>query len=161
MKAIFYLFVSLVLVCCNNTESDQLKSTTDTISVKQISISEDRANPEKNPIAVYAVPVDDGMGNLNNWKFAVNIYETTKTFNYKVNVQYKEIRSTEIIQIPNFNTMPAVSIKPGKSGLDCMIGFNDSKGLFKEYIQVSVKNEQLKVKKVNSYAVRSYQRKLN
>jgi hypothetical protein len=161
MKGILFQCVSLILICCNNPASNQIKSTTDTISEKQISISEDRVNPEKKPIATFAVPVDDGMGNLNNWKFAVNIYETTKTFNYKVNVQYKEIRSTEIIQIPNFNTMPEVSIKPGKTGLDCMIGFNDAKGLFKEYIQVSVKNEQLKVKKVNSYAVRSYQRKLN
>lgn len=161
MKAILFLCVSLILICCNNPESIQFKATNDTISTKYISISEDRANPEKKPIASYIVPVEDGMGNLNNWKFAVNIYETAKTFNYKVNVQYKEIKSTEIIQIPNFNTMPKVSIKPGKSGLDCMIGFDDAKGLFKDYIQVSVKNEQLKVKKVNSYAVRSYQRKLN
>lgn len=160
MKAILYSFISIGLVSCQQTTSNE-PTKTDTIRIKPASISEDRTNPSKKPIATYSVPVDDGMGNLNNWKFAVNIYETSKTFAYKINFQYKEIKSTEIIQIPNFNMMPVVSIKPGKSALDCMIGFNDAKGLFKDYIQVNVKNEQLKVKKVNSYAVRAYQRKLN
>ncbi|HPH36323.1 MAG TPA: hypothetical protein PL108_01605 [Sediminibacterium sp.] len=161
MKAFLYSGLLIFIIGCNATENKQNDIKVDSIVIKAPSVSAEREQPSKKPVATYAMPIDDGMGNLNNWKFAVNIYETTKTFNYKVNVQYKEIRSTEIIQIPNFNTMPEVSIKPGKTGLDCMIGFNDAKGLFKEYIQVSVKNEQLKVKKVNSYAVRSYQRKLN
>ena len=161
MKAFLYSGLLIFIIGCNATENKQNDIKVDSIVIKAPSVSAEREQPSKKPVATYAMPIDDGMGNLNNWKFAVNIYETTKTFNYKVNVQYKEIRSTEIIQIPNFNTMPEVSIKPGKTGLDCMIGLNDAKGLFKEYIQVSVKNEQLKVKKVNSYAVRSYQRKLN
>lgn len=161
MKAFLYSGLLIFIIGCNATENKQNDIKVDSIVIIAPSVSAEREQPSKKPVAAYAMPIDDGMGNLNNWKFAVNIYETTKTFNYKVNVQYKEIRSTEIIQIPNFNTMPEVSIKPGKTGLDCMIGFNDAKGLFKEYIQVSVKNEQLKVKKVNSYAVRSYQRKLN
>lgn len=160
MKAQLYFFILIFLISCQQPESNQpLKN--DTIRIKPIGIAEDRVNPSKKPIATYTVPVDDGMGNLNNWKFAVNIYETSKTFAYKINFEYKEIKSSQTIQIPNFNTMPVVSIKPGKSALDCMIGFNDAKGLFKDYIQVNVKNEQLKVKKVNSYAVRAYQRKLD
>jgi hypothetical protein len=160
MKAQLYFFILILLISCQQPESNQLVKN-DTIRIKPIGIAEDRVNPSKKPIATYTVPVDDGVGNLNNWKFAVNIYETSKTFAYKINFEYKEIKSSQTIQIPNFNTMPVVSIKPGKSALDCMIGFNDAKGLFKDYIQVNVKNEQLKVKKVNSYAVRAYQRKLD
>jgi hypothetical protein len=160
MKAQLYFFILIFLISCQQPESNQPVKN-DTIRIKPIGIAEDRVNPSKKPIATYTVPVDDGMGNLNNWKFAVNIYETSKTFAYKINFEYKEIKSSQTIQIPNFNTMPVVSIKPGKSALDCMIGFNDAKGLFKDYIQVNVKNEQLKVKKVNSYAVRAYQRKLD
>jgi hypothetical protein len=160
MKAQLYFFILILLISCQQPESNQPVKN-DTIRIKPIGIAEDRVNPSKKPIATYTVPVDDGMGNLNNWKFAVNIYETSKTFAYKINFEYKEIKSSQTIQIPNFNTMPVVSIKPGKSALDCMIGFNDAKGLFKDYIQVNVKNEQLKVKKVNSYAVRAYQRKLD
>jgi hypothetical protein len=160
MKAQLYFFILIFLISCQQPESNQPVKN-DTIRIKPIGIAEDRVNPSKKPIATYTVPVDDGVGNLNNWKFAVNIYETSKTFAYKINFEYKEIKSSQTIQIPNFNTMPVVSIKPGKSALDCMIGFNDAKGLFKDYIQVNVKNEQLKVKKVNSYAVRAYQRKLD
>lgn len=156
MKAILYFGLVAFCFSCTALENKQKEVKVDTVLIKAPTIAEVRENPSKKPVASYAVPIDDGMGNANNWKFAVNIYETVKTFEYKVNIQYKEIRATEKITIPNFGTMPSVSIKPGKSSLDCIIGFNDKQGLFKDYIQVSVKNEQLKFKKINSYAVRSY-----
>ena len=161
MRAFVFLIVFIGVISCNNPQTNQQAPVTDTIVIKQATVAEERLNPAKKSIATYSVPIDDGMGNANNWKFAVNIFETSKTFEYKVNLQYKEIRAIELITIPNFGIAPAISIKPGKSTLDCIIGFVDSKGLFKEYFQVNVKNEQLKVKKVNSYAVRAYQRKLN
>jgi hypothetical protein len=156
MRAIVY-FVLLVLgISCTGIENKQNETKLDSVVIKVPTVSENRELPSKKPIAAYAMPIDDGIGNVNNWKFAVNIYETAKTFNYKVQIQYKEIRATEMITIPNFGIDPVVSIKPGKSSLDCIIGFNDTKGLFKEYIQVNVKNEQLKFKKINSYAVVKY-----
>lgn len=156
MKAFVYFGFVVFGISCTALENKQKEVKVDTVLIKSPTIAEDRESPSKTPVADYAVPIDDGMGNANNWKFAVNIYETVKTFEYKVNIQYKEIRATEKITIPNFGTMPNVSIKPGKSSLDCIIGFSDKQGLFKDYIQVSVKNEQLKFKKIHSYAVRSY-----
>ncbi len=161
MRAIVYFGLLISSVSCTALENKQSESKIDTVLIKAPSVSEERELPSKKPIATFSVPIDDGMGNANNWKFGVNIYETSKTFEYKVQIQYKEIRATEMITIPNFGIDPVVTIKPGKSSLDCIIGFNDSNGLFKEYIQVNVKNEQLKFKKINSYAVRAYQRKLN
>lgn len=153
-----FLYVGLVVFSmgCTSTENKQPNTKVDTIIIKAPSILETRDNPSKKPVAAFSVPIDDGMGNANNWKFGVNIYETKKTFEYKVNIQFKEIRATEIIQIPNFNIVPTVLIKPGKSTLDCIIGFKDTKGLFKDYYQVSVKNDQLKFKKINSFSVVKY-----
>jgi hypothetical protein len=156
MKAFLYSGLLIFIIGCNATENKQNDIKVDSIVIKAPSVSAEREQPSKKPVATYAVPIDDGMGNANNWKFAVNIFETKKTFEYKVQIEYKEIRATEKITIPNFGIMPNVSIKPGKSSLDCMIGFNDKQGLFKDYIQVSVKNEQLKFKKINSYAVIKY-----
>ncbi|MDO8997704.1 MAG: hypothetical protein Q7U77_13850 [Sediminibacterium sp.] len=161
MRAFVLLIVFTGVISCNNPETNQQAPITDTIILKQATVAEERVNPAKKSIAIYSVPIDDGMGNANNWKFAVNIYETAKTFEYKVNIQYKEIRATEMITIPNFGIAPAVSIKPGKSTLDCIIGFSDTKGLFKEYFQVSVKNDQLKFKKIKSYGVRTYKTKIS
>ncbi|MBT9484036.1 hypothetical protein [Sediminibacterium sp.] len=156
MKAIVYFGLLISIISCTALENKQTEAKPDTVLVKAPTIAEERENPSKKPIAAYIVPVDDGMGNANNWKFAVNIYETSKTFEYKVQIQYKELRATEKISIPNFGIIPVVSIKPGKSNLDCIIGFEDKQGLFKDYIQVNVKNEQLKFKKINSYAVVKY-----
>lgn len=158
MKAILYFFIPIGLVSCQQTTSNE-PTKTDTIRIKPASISEDRTNPSKKPIATYSVPVDDGMGNLNNWKFAVNIYETSKTFAYKINIVYKEIRVNEKMQIPNMNVVPIVSIKNGHYALECIIGFDDATGKFKEYYKVSVKNDRLNFKKTNSYAVVKYSTK--
>lgn len=156
MRAIVYFGLLILSISCNSIEKKQIEAKLDTVVIKAPSVSEVREQPSKKPIATFSVPIDDGMGNANNWKFGVNIYETAKTFEYKVQIQYKEIRATEMITIPNFGIDPVVTIKPGKSSLDCIIGFNDSNGLFKEYIQVNVKKEQLKFKKINSYAVYKY-----
>ena len=155
MRAFKFLLALLLFISCENQKQGSVVKN-DTLVIKQDTISDNRMNPSTKPVAVYSVPVDDGMGNANNWKLAVNIYETAKTFEYKVNIQYKEIRSTEIIQIPNFNIAPVVGIQQGKNPMSCIIGFNDAKGGFKEYILVSVSNEQLKFKKINSYKVRRY-----
>lgn len=156
MKAFIYFGFLISIISCTALENKQTETKADTVLVKAPTIAEERENPSKKPIAAYIVPIDDGMGNANNWKFAVNIYETAKTFEYKVQIQYKELRATEKITIPNFGITPIISIKPGKSNLDCIIGFEDKQGLFKDYIQVSVKNEQLKFKKIKSYVVRTY-----
>ncbi|MEO0066211.1 MAG: hypothetical protein RI983_1537 [Bacteroidota bacterium] len=155
MRLFLFLCCLLIFMSCENPKQDTLVKT-DSLVVKLDTIAENRINPSAKPVATYTVPVDDGMGNINSWKFAVNMFETTKTFEFKVNIQYKEIRSTEIIQIPNFNIAPVVGIQPGKNPLSCLIGFNDAKGNFKEYILVSVNNDQLKFKKINSYKVRRY-----
>jgi hypothetical protein len=157
MRAIVYFGLLILSISCNSIENKQIETKVDTVVIKAPSVSEVREQPSKKPIATFSVPIDDGMGNANNWKFGVNIYETAKTFEYKVQIQYKEIRATEMITIPNFGIDPVVTIKPGKSSLDCIIGFKDSNGLFKEYIQLNVKKEQLKFKKINSYAVYKYQ----
>ena len=155
MRAFVYLSGLFFLISCQNQSKNAVVKT-DTVVIKQDTIAENRVNPSPKPVATYTVPIVDGVGNANNWKFAVNMYETAKTFEYKVNIQYKEIRSTEIIQSPNFNIAPVVGIQPGKNPLSCLIGFNDAKGNFKEYILVSVNNDQLKFKKINSYKVRRY-----
>ncbi len=160
MRAFIYLSGLFFVISCQS-QSQNAVVKTDTVVIKPDTISENRMNPSTKPVASYAVPVDDGVGNANNWKFAVNVYETSKTFEYKVHIQYKEIRSTEVIQIPDFNKLPVVSIQEAKIPMSCIIGFNDAKGNFKSYIEVSVSNNQLKFKKINNYKVRKYSAPVN
>lgn len=80
MRAILYAGLVVCSVGCTAIENKQPNTKVDTVVNMAPSISETRDNPSKKPIASFAIPIDDGLGNMNDWKFAVNIYETKKTF---------------------------------------------------------------------------------
>lgn len=108
-----------------------------------------------NPDAVdsYTEKVPD---ELNNWHFFVSLSETKKTFQYLVRIQYKELRVTDSIVVPDFGIMPKVAIRKGKEPLSCILGFYDRKEQFREYKLVSIKNDQLKINTLNNYGVTRY-----
>ena len=116
-------------------------------------IPEMRDNVNLAPVASYSERVKD---ELNDWKFSVDAYETRRTFHFQLRMQYKELRVTDSVNIPNFGIRPTIEIHKGKDPLTCIVGFLDKKGLFKEYRKVSVKNEQLKINSLASYYVGSY-----
>ena len=127
-----------------------------TILIPADTVSSIREKVNTNPVADYTEPVPDP---LNDWHFAVSLYETKKTFEYKLRVQYKELRISDPLSIPDFGTMPQVSIHKGKDPLSCIVGFLDKKGQFKEYKLVRIKGDQLKITTINNYYIGSYKTK--
>lgn len=102
------------------------------------------------PAATYSEPISD---ELNDWKFAVQLYETKKTFQYIVRVQAKEVRVSDSLTFPNLGSVPVPAIQKGKEPYTCIIGFLDNKGDFKEYKKVSFSNDQLRIKTIRTYYV--------
>jgi len=96
---------------------------------------------------------------LNDWKFAVNIYETKETFHYLMKMQYMELRADDTLKIPNFGTAPKIEIKQGSEPLSCIVGFLDKNNQFKEYKLVSIKDKNLSVHILHRYAVTTYESK--
>ena len=94
---------------------------------------------------------------MNDWKFSAALYETKRTFVYDLHVQYKELRITDSIKVPDFGMLPKVAIQKGKEPLSCILGFEDKKGVFKPYRKVQVKGDQLKINTLNTYYVGAYQ----
>jgi hypothetical protein len=68
-------------------------------------------------------------------------------------MQYKELRETDTLIIPNLGESPKVEIRKGESAQSCIIGFFDKKGNFKEYKKLIVRNEQLKLITIQTYSV--------
>ena len=68
-------------------------------------------------------------------------------------MKYQEITGSDTIRFPNFGTEPQPRIQKGKNDLECVIGFLDNTGKFREYVMVSVKNDQLKLSTLKRYAV--------
>lgn len=101
-------------------------------------------------VASYSEVVKD-KDNLNDWKFAVDVFETEETFKYKVKIKYKELDADDHLTVPNFGIQPTVKIEKGEEELSCIIGFLDKDGGFKEFKRVEVIGDQLKIKQTKGY----------
>jgi hypothetical protein len=154
MKYIFVFCFITFISCQSNSESDAGKA--DTISVHHLSeIPEARSVVKTTPAAEYSEPVKD---ELNDWKFAVALYETKRTFHYTMRIQCKEMRVNDTINIPNFGIEPKVEVHKGNEPLTAIIGFLDKKNVFQEYREVSFKNDKLRVRTLRTYSVGSYRK---
>jgi hypothetical protein len=137
-------------------QTQELPSQTDSVTVVSVdTIPEKRVKISKEPIAHF----EEKLDTLNNWKFAVYIYETAKTFKYNIHLEAKEVRVTDSLIIPNFGRHPKVVIQKGKEPHTCIIGFLDKKDAFKEYRKVSFQDERLRIKTIQTYYVGHYQSK--
>ncbi len=110
----------------------------------------ERTNINPKPVATYAAAVPDP---LNQFKFAVKLYETPLRFRYRVAVTYKMMDVKDSIDIPNFGYQPKVDVRKYENNLSCMIGFYDAEGNFMELKKVEVVDNQLKMRQVKRYGV--------
>jgi hypothetical protein len=142
----FFLLLLLICVSCEEKKSSNQKNT---VLLLNDTIPETRADVSKKAVARYSEKIDDP---LNDWKFAVELYETPATFKFLMTIEYEAINETDTITIPNFGIRPKVDVKKGKDPLSCIVGFYDKKGEFMEYKQVSFKGNQLKISTLKQYA---------
>jgi len=150
-------YLVLCMACNPAADTEAKRNAGDTAKlINYDTIPDIRRSVRPDAIAAFSEPVKDS---LNDWKFAVAVYETEKTFSFQVRMQYKELRAGESFAIPNFGIQPKVEIRKGKEPLSCIIGFFDKKEVFKEYIKVSIKGDQLKFTKINSYYAGAYRTK--
>lgn len=157
MRILSLLTLLLLAGCVNNdTISDTGADTAVVVSYDTIPAT--RNSIQSSPVATYSEKIAD---ELNDWKFAVTVYETRKTFQYTLRIQAKEVRVSDSITIPNFGIQPTVVLQKGKEPLSCIIGFLDKKKEFKPYKMVSFQNDRLRVRTIASYYVGSYKTQHN
>ena len=142
MKKYWSLLLVFAMLSCNKqTDSGEDESNT---------ISETREKVKTEAAASYSDPVAD-KDKLNNWKFAVEAFETPMTFKYLLKIQYKELRVEDTLYIPNLGIQPVVELKKGAEDLSCIIGFKGKENEFKEYKKVMVEDGELKITPLKSY----------
>lgn len=155
MKHYSFLLL-LALLCCkkpkNNDESsatnggDPTKAINDTIPLT-------REKVENSPVASYSEKVKDP---LNDWRFAVDIYETPQTFKFLMKIEYMVQEAEDTLTIPNFGIMPKVEIRKGPEENSCIVGFLDKQGEFKDYKLIALKEKQLKISTLKYYGRARY-----
>ena len=151
-------FFSVVFISCNNNNNTDTASKQDDkpVIISNDTIPKVRSNINPKPVASFSTAIPNS---LNDWHFAVNIYETKETFRYLVKLEYMELRETDTLKIPNIGIWPKVDIQPGKENYSCIIGFFDRENNFKEYKLVTAKDDKLKVKVLHHYGVATYEAK--
>jgi hypothetical protein len=160
MRNLMYAGLFILFISCNQSKEPIGTITDSSVFITNDTIPAIRAKIKKEPVATYVEAVSDDVSNANNWEFSARIYETPKTFVYRIEMRYQELRETAEMELPNFGTFPKpVIIKTGKQ-YACMIGFLDKKGEFKEYKKLSATNNRLKLTTVAHYAVGVYRTKI-
>ena len=143
--------------CGNENNTTAVNTTKDSVVlVKKETVPEIRENINTKPVATFSKKIPD---ELNDWKFSVNIYETSETFHYLMKVQYMELTAEDTLKIPNFGITPTIEVKAGKDPYSCIIGFLDKQNVFKEYKLVTAKDGNLSVKILHRYAAVTYEAK--
>ena len=157
MKQSLFLLLTLAYFtsCRQNENNKSVTSKSDNASHKNSSsaenVPEHRKEIKKEAVAVYKEKTDDP---LNDWYFTVRLFETDKTFNYVLKMQFEEIKGEDTLTIPNFGIDPKPELRKGKDKYSCIIGFIDRDNKFREYKLVYVKDgSQLKLTTLNHYSV--------
>lgn len=147
---IFLLFISAVCMiagCQTAEQSENLVETPEMVLVND-TIPLIRTEVSKLPVATYYEKVPDS---LNDWKLAVEIYETASTFSYLMDIRYKELQVTDTLVIPRFGILPKIDIQKSSKVLACIVGFEDSEQHFKPYKVVEINDDQLRIKVLKHY----------
>ncbi len=154
MKLPALLIILFFTVSCNNTAPGEETAKKEVVVITNDTIPKTRTEVNKKSIASFSKKVPD---ELNDWHFAVDVYETKETFHYLMKIQYMELRATDTLKIPNFGMRPKIEIRPGKEKYDCIVGFFSKDKQFMEYKEVVVKGDNLKIIILHHYAVSTFQ----
>jgi ABC-type enterochelin transport system substrate-binding protein len=158
LKKIAMATLGILSYSCQNQKSDENHTAqqmpesivvNDTIPTTRIDV-----NPKA--VASHHEKVNDP---LNDWRFAIDLYETPHTFDYLLTIEYKSLHEKDTIHIPNFGIQPKVVIQKGEVPLSCIIGFHDKIGVFMPYKKIAVTGGQLKITTVRSYSRTRYKMK--
>jgi hypothetical protein len=156
MKNFSVAFFLLLLISCgqdnatkNAAAQNDTASNTSTLRPENVPLERDSVNKE--PVAEYKVRTENP---LNEWYFQVQVFETPKTFNYLIKLEYEVVRGQDTLKLPNFGMMPKPVIQKGDDKYSCIIGFMDKDNQFREYKKVYVKGNALKIEAIKHYGVK-------
>jgi hypothetical protein len=147
----YFSIILLALVSCGQKDHSQAAGELPTDSIPKT-----RTNVKTQAVASYSQKTND---KLNDWRFAVDLYETPATFKFLMKIEYETLNESDTITIPDFGIEPVVEIQKGEGDYSCIIGFKGKKGEFLRYKEVSVKNKQLKIATIQHYRTAKFRKK--
>lgn len=157
MQKYLSLLLLLSFFACQEKKSSDQDSPTHIIV--NDTIPEIRKTVKTEPVAWISETISD-KDKLNNWKFAVDAYETDHTFKYLLKIQYMELKVEDTLTVPNFGIQPRIKIILGKAPQSFIVGFIGNDKEFMDVKKIYIEKGNLRIKRTKSYA-RTLKRKSN
>src|SRR6516162_5840940 len=92
------ILLFLGIVCSLGCHSDTSGGPAGTSASAGSEIPPFRKEVKKQPVASYREKTDNP---LNDWYFSVSLYETPKTFQYLIKMQFEEVRGDDTLELPD------------------------------------------------------------
>jgi hypothetical protein len=150
MKSNFYyaLLISTVFASCRQEQKTSSASKKDKTPTERNIVS-------KTPVAVFDQKYISSSLNsdINDWRFTVTLYETPKTFWYRMVVVDKTLEINDTVVFPDLGLELRPALKKGKEPNSCLVGFLDNTDQFLEYKKVTSNYKGLSIKQTKSYYV--------
>jgi hypothetical protein len=114
-----------------------------------------RTTVKKEPVAEYHEKTGHILGD-----FAVKLYQTPKTLNYLIDVEYEGLPGQDTLRLPDLGTEPQPVLQKGSTKYSCLIGFLDHDKVFRDVklVYVTPKGDQFKIRKLNHWVVTNHYR---
>ena len=154
MKINFYytLLISIAFASCQGEQKKLIApdNQNDQIPGHRVMVS-------KKPIAVFDQKyfTTNPNSDLNDWRFSIKLYETSRMFWYKMVVVDRELEIKDTIVFPDLGMGIKPALKKGSEPNSCLVGFLDKADQFLEYKKVVSGNKGLTIKQTRSYYVSS------
>jgi len=136
----FLKCIALMLILGTGPGCHSGTATGENVRSSSAGVQETRKQVRTEPVASCEEKVDDP---LNNWFVSVRLYETTKTFEYRMKMQFEEVKGEDTVTFPNLGFEPRPAIQKGKDPLSCIVGFMDGDNKFREYKLIYVQDRKL------------------
>lgn len=107
----------------------------------------------KEPVAEYR----EKTGRLEG-DFVVQLYQTSKTMAFRVDVEYEGLPGSDTIKLPDMGTEPHPVLQKGGEPNSCIIGFLDNNKQFRELKIVRAKGDQLRITTLRHWVVTDHYR---
>jgi hypothetical protein len=154
--SLLLLLIGVVYGCGPSEKLDDTQESSTEYILTNDTIPDVRETISKQPVATYSTVVKEDE--LNDFKFAVNVFETPETFTYLMKVRYKSLDVQDTIRVPKEGIYPKIELQKGENDLSCIIGFIDKKEVFRPHKMVHVVDDKLRIKVLQQYRTGIYQK---
>lgn len=142
------IFVVLFAACQSETHRNSRNKDSSQERIKQQDQPKKQNTNTGKLAATFRLNMDDAVTNND---FIVNVYPENKTSQYKLVIQYGGNYAQDVVDFPPEKFIQKIELRKGNTNSECILGFIDNNGDFREMKLISCTTTQIKIKSLKAY----------